>query len=193
MKSYNTCNRLGKKWPQNYILISDAMCGFNPQFAQGMTHALRHAKELGKIFGESCHKLKDISHIFNRRASVITEECWLASTANDWKTPTLKVIETNKNGDVKIYQRGGDSTTANYPQPRTTSMIRFMQWYSLWFIHCASKSGQLSTDFMRVITQQSSSLLLMKPTSFFAVIRTALMSYLKDWGLFSGRSVQNSN
>ncbi|CAF5176419.1 unnamed protein product, partial [Rotaria sp. Silwood1] len=47
----------------------------------------------------------------------ITEEGWLASTANDWKTPTLKVIETNKNDDVKIYQRGGDSTTANYPQP----------------------------------------------------------------------------
>ncbi|CAF4759031.1 unnamed protein product [Rotaria sp. Silwood1] len=116
--------------------------------------------------------------------TIITEEGWLASTANDWKTPTLKVIETNKNDDVKIYQRGGDSTTANYPQPRTTSMIRFMQWYSLWFIHCASKSGQLSTDFMRVVTQQSSPLLLMKPTSFFAVIRTALMSYLKDWSLF---------
>ncbi|CAF1025250.1 unnamed protein product [Rotaria sordida] len=74
---------LGKKWPQNYVLLGDAMCTFNPQYAQGMTHACRQARELGKIFGENCHKLKDISHIFNRRASKITEECWLASTVND--------------------------------------------------------------------------------------------------------------
>ncbi|CAF4823069.1 unnamed protein product, partial [Rotaria sp. Silwood1] len=53
----------------------DAICAFNPQYGQGMTHALRHARELGKIFDETCHKLKDISRIFNRCASVITEEC----------------------------------------------------------------------------------------------------------------------
>ncbi|CAF0894832.1 unnamed protein product [Rotaria sordida] len=183
---------LGKKWPQNYILLGDAMCTFNPLYGQGMTHAFRHARELGKIFGESCHKLKDISHIFNRRASVITEECWLASTANDWRTPTLKVIETNKNGDVKIYQRDSDSATTNYPQPRIPLMIRFMQWYSHWLLQCASKSGQLATDFIRVVTQQSNPLILMKPTTFFAVIHIALMNYLKDWGLFGGRSARNT-
>ncbi|CAF1252538.1 unnamed protein product [Rotaria sordida] len=120
-----------KKWPQNYILLGDAMCTFNPQYAQGMTHAFRQARELEKLFGESCHKLKDISHIFNRRASVITEECWLASTANDWKSPSLKVIETNKNGDVKVYQRSSDSTMTNHPQPRATLMMRFMQCFNM--------------------------------------------------------------
>ncbi|CAF2998678.1 unnamed protein product [Rotaria sp. Silwood2] len=65
---------LGKKWPHNYILLGDGVCAFNPQYAQGMTHALRHARELGKIFDEHYHKLEDISYIFNRRASVITEE-----------------------------------------------------------------------------------------------------------------------
>jgi hypothetical protein len=34
---------LGIKWPQNYILLGDAMCAFNPSYAQGMTHACRHA------------------------------------------------------------------------------------------------------------------------------------------------------
>ncbi|CAF1252821.1 unnamed protein product [Rotaria sp. Silwood1] len=178
---------LGKKRPQNYILLGDAMCTFNPQHAQGMTHAFRHARELEKIFGESCHKLKDISRIFNRRASVITEECWLASTTSDWKTPTLKVIETNKNGDVKVYQRGSDSTTTNHLQPQTTLILRFMQWYSYWFLQCASKSGALSTDFIRVMTQQSNPSILMKPTTLFAVTRIVLMNYLKDWGLFGGR------
>ncbi|CAF4550283.1 unnamed protein product, partial [Rotaria sp. Silwood2] len=113
---------LGKKWPQNYILLGDAMCTFSPQYGQGMTHACRHARELGKIFGESCHKLQDISHIFNRRASAISEEYWLLSTTNDWKTPTLKVITTDKNGEIKIYQRHADSSQSNDRQPRTPLM-----------------------------------------------------------------------
>ncbi|CAF3252879.1 unnamed protein product [Rotaria sp. Silwood2] len=179
---------LGKKWPQNYILLGDAICALNPQYAQGMTHALRHARELEKIFDESCHMLKDISHIFNRRATVITEECWFASTANDWKTPTLKVIETHKNGEVKTYQRGNDSSTTNNLQLRVPLKIRFMQWYSYWFLQCAAKSGQLSTDFMRVVQQQGNSSILMKPTTFFTVIHMALMSYVKNWNFFGGRS-----
>ncbi|CAF1099996.1 unnamed protein product [Rotaria sordida] len=179
---------LGKKWPQNYVLIGDAMCTFNPQYAQGMTHACRQARELGKIFGENCHKLKDISHIFNRRASKITEECWLASTVNDWKIPTLKVIETNKNGQVKIYQRGYHSDITNNDEPRTPLKIRFMQWYNYWFFQCASKSEQLATDFLFVVNQSSNPLILMKPTTFFRVIRMAFMNYLKEKGLFGRRS-----
>ncbi|CAF4796953.1 unnamed protein product [Rotaria socialis] len=31
---------LGKKWPQDYILLGDAMCVFNPQCGQGMAHGL---------------------------------------------------------------------------------------------------------------------------------------------------------
>ncbi|CAF3489111.1 unnamed protein product [Rotaria sp. Silwood1] len=73
--------------------IRNAMCAFNPQHAQGMTHALRHASELGKMFDEQCHKLEDISYIFSQRVSAIMEECWLASTISDWKTPTLKIIK----------------------------------------------------------------------------------------------------
>ncbi|CAF2423633.1 unnamed protein product [Rotaria sp. Silwood2] len=94
------------------------MCAFNPVYGQGMTHALRHARELNKIFEEHRHKLEDISYIFNRRASVISKECWLASITNDWKTPTLKVIETDKNGKIETYQRGVDSDTMKCSEPR---------------------------------------------------------------------------
>ena len=118
---------LEKKWPRNYILLGDAMCIFNPRYTQGMIHACRQARELMKIFGDSCHKLKDISYIFNHRASAITAEFWLVSTAKDWKTPTLKVIETEKNAQVKTYQRRGDSTTTTDPEPSIPLKIQFMQ------------------------------------------------------------------
>ncbi|CAF1177439.1 unnamed protein product [Rotaria sordida] len=168
---------LGKKWPQNYILLGDAMCTFNPQYGQGMTHACRQARELDKIFAANCYKLKDISHIFNRHASAISDECWLLSTTSDWKTPTLKVIETDINGNIKIYERNIHSTGTNYSQPRIPLMIKFLQWYTHWFFQCASKSGKLSTDFYRIMNQQSSTSILLKPTTFLAVCRTALMNY----------------
>ncbi|CAF3938779.1 unnamed protein product, partial [Rotaria sp. Silwood1] len=168
---------LGKKWPHNYILLGDAMCTFNPQYGQGMTHALRHARELGRIFNEHCHKLEDISYIFNRRASVITEECWLASTTNDWKTPTLKIIKTDKNGEIRTYQRGNDSDTTHHPEPQVPLMIKFLQWYNHWFLLCAAKSGQLSTDFVRVINQHCNPFILMKPTTLIQVCYMALSHY----------------
>ncbi|CAF3228675.1 unnamed protein product, partial [Rotaria sp. Silwood2] len=138
---------LGKSWPQNYILLGDVVYAFNPQYGQGITYAARHAKELSKIFNENCHKLEDFSYIFNQRASAISKECWLISTANDWKTPTLKLIKTDKNGKIQTYERGNGSGTTKHPKVRMPLMIKFLQWYNYWFFRCASKSGQLSTDF----------------------------------------------
>ncbi|CAF1353951.1 unnamed protein product [Rotaria magnacalcarata] len=171
---------LGNKWPQNFILLGDTLCTFNPQYGQGMTHACRLARELNKIFNENYHQLKDISYIFNRRASPISEGCWLVSTANDWKTPTLKVIKTDQNGKVQVYQRDNDSTTntnSTDSKMQTPLMIRFLQWYNFWFLQCASKSGRMSTDFLRVINQHSSPFSLLKPNNLLAVCHAAFMSY----------------
>lgn len=170
---------LGKKWPRNYILLGDAMCTFNPQYGQGMTHACRHARELGKIFDENCHQLKNISHIFNHRASAISDECWLLSTINDWKTPTLKVTTTEKNGHTKTYQRRGDSFQSNDYQPRLPLLVRFLQWYSPWLLQCASKSGSLSTDVLRVVNQHANPFILVKPTTFLSVCYIAIINYFK--------------
>jgi hypothetical protein len=168
---------LGKKWPQNFIFLGDAMCAFNPQFGQGMTHACRQARLLNQIFKENCHQLKDISHIFNSRASKISEECWLVSTINDWKTPILKVTKTDINGQITNYQRNEDFIWANNSQIQPSLIIRFFQWYNYWFLQCASKSGQLSTDYLHVMNQHKSSLILIKPMTFLTVCYTALINY----------------
>lgn len=168
---------LGKQWPQNYIILGDAMCTFNPQYGQGMTHACRHARELGKIFDKNYYKLKDISHIFNRRASAISEECWLLSTANDWKTSSLKVVKTDKNGQIKTYQRRNDSGQSKDRELRPPLMTQLIQWYTPWLLQCASKSGQLATDLLRVVNQHASPFTLMKPTMFLTVCYNVFISY----------------
>ncbi len=76
---------------------------------------------------ENCYKLRDIPYIYNRRALAISEECWLISTMNDWKTPTLKVIETDQNGETKTYQRDENSTSSYSFQAQPSLIIQFLQ------------------------------------------------------------------
>jgi len=142
------------------------LCAFSPSYGHGMTHACRHARLLNQIFNENDNELKDISHIFNSRASKISDECWIISTGNDWKTPTLKIIKTDRNGQTKTYH-----------QARPSLISQFIRWYNYWFIQCTSKSRQLSTDFLQVMSQHKSQNLLMKPTTFLTVCYTALIHY----------------
>ncbi len=169
---------LGKKWPANFILLGDAMCTVNPQFGQGMTHACRQARELGKIFAENRYKLKDISHIYNNRASAISDECWLASTASDWKTSTLKVIKIDENAETITYERDRIFMATNDHQLQAPFLIRIMQWYTFWFLQCAAKSGKITTEFQYVMNQCSSPFRLFKPLTILAVFHVALMNYL---------------
>lgn len=170
---------LGKQWPQNYVLLGDAMCTFNPQFGQGMTHASRHARELSKVFADHRHALKDISHIYNRRAAAISEECWLLSTANDWKIPTLKIVTTDKDGHSSVQQREPDSLTSKTDKMRAPLLIRVLQWYTYWFLRCASHSGKLATDFLLIMNQEANAFVLFKPNTILTVCSKALSNYWK--------------
>ncbi len=177
---------LGNKWPRNYILLGDSMCVFNPKNGQGMTHACRQARQLNKIF-EKNSSLKNISHIYNRQASSISEECWLGSTTNDWVVPTLKLIKIDQNGIKKIYQRTNDSTL-NYSQPEIPLFIRFLQWYTHWLIKCAAQSGELTTAFLHVVFQEKSPYSLLKPKFFFKILFTSISHYFYLLKLFFNKN-----
>lgn len=168
---------LKNKWPENYILLGDATCTFNPQFGQGMTHACRQARLLNQIFKQKYDQIKNISRIFNSQASKITEECWLVSTSSDWKTPSLKIVRTDINGKIETYQRDENFVSTSKCQIRPSLIIQFFQWYSYWFLQCASKSGKLTTDFLLVMNQHKGPFILIKPTTFLTVSYAILTNY----------------
>lgn len=172
---------LDKKWPENFILLGDAMCTFNPQFGQGMTHACRHARLLNQLFKQYSNQFKNLSRIFNQKAVKISEECWLISTSNDWKTPTLKVIKTDRNGQITTAERDENSNEKSSMKPPL--IIQFFQWYSYWFLRSATKFGKLSTDFYLVMNQHKSPFILLKPFTLLTVAYEILKYYfnlLKD-------------
>ena len=133
---------------------------------------------LANILNEQRHALDDISHVYSRRAAAISEECWLLSTANDWKTPSLKIVTTDKQGHSVVQERDGHSSTSKKEQFRAPLMIRFLQWYNHWFLQCASKSGELTTDLLSVMNQESNPLLLFRPSTIYSVLAAALTSHL---------------
>jgi hypothetical protein len=150
------------------------MCVFNPKNGQGMTHACRQARQLNLIFNEN-YPLKDISYIYNRQASSISEECWLGSITNDWAVPTLKLVQTDKFGLTKTYQRTDDSTL-NFPQPKTPLFMQFLQWYTYWLIQCAAQSGELTTAFIHVVFQEKTPYSLLKPKFFLKILYSSIMN-----------------
>ncbi|CAF1552865.1 unnamed protein product, partial [Adineta ricciae] len=164
--------RVGRKWPRNFLLLGDAMCVFNPKNGQGMTHACRQARQLNQIF-EQKYSLEDISYIYNRQASATSEECWLGSTTNDWAVPTLKLIRMDQNGIIQTY-----SSTTSSP-PKIPLFMQFLQWYPYSLIQCASKSGELSTAFLHVVFQEKSPFSLLKPTFFCKILFSSIVHYLK--------------
>jgi 2-polyprenyl-6-methoxyphenol hydroxylase-like FAD-dependent oxidoreductase len=165
---------LGRQWPRNYILLGDSMCVFNPKNGQGMTHACRQARQLNLIFKKN-YPLKDIPYIYNRQGSSISEECWLGSITNDWAVPTLKLVQTDKFGLTKTYQRTDDSTL-NFPQPKTPLFMQFLQWYTYWLIQCAAQSGELTTAFIHVVFQEKTPYSLLKPKFFLKILYSSIMN-----------------
>lgn len=84
-----TQNRLrryerAKKMPENFLVLGDAACAFNPVYGQGMTTAALGVMELDKCLREQSGSL---SHRFQKRLAKVNEAPWLLATGEDYRYP----------------------------------------------------------------------------------------------------------
>jgi 2-polyprenyl-6-methoxyphenol hydroxylase-like FAD-dependent oxidoreductase len=84
-----TKSRFNRRWPENFLVMGDAACGFNPVYGQGMTAAALYAN----VLAESLRSLKDGSlpagwskRIQTRLARVVAGP-WLLATSDDYRYP----------------------------------------------------------------------------------------------------------
>ncbi len=87
-----TQNRLrryerAKAMPENFLLLGDAVCAFNPVYGQGMTTAALGVKLLDKCLREQNGNLKGLSRRFQKRLAKINEAPWLLATGEDYRYP----------------------------------------------------------------------------------------------------------
>jgi 2-polyprenyl-6-methoxyphenol hydroxylase-like FAD-dependent oxidoreductase len=74
--------------PENFILIGDSVCAFNPIYGQGITVAAMEAVELGKMLERrGTRNLTGFAQAFQARIANTLRNAWLLSTGEDLRFP----------------------------------------------------------------------------------------------------------
>ena len=79
------------QWPENLIVLGDAVSIFNPYYGQGMTAAAMGAKTLDEMLRNDKNK-KDITRKFQKRLANVVSLPWILGTSEDlrWSTTVGK-------------------------------------------------------------------------------------------------------
>ncbi len=75
------------RWPERYVVLGDAFCGFNPIYGQGMTVAALSAVALGEELTRTGGQLDGVAARAEQRFGKITEGAWLLATGADLEWP----------------------------------------------------------------------------------------------------------
>lgn len=76
-----------KRWPERFVVLGDAFCGFNPVYGQGMSVAAMSAAALADRIQHSRGKLDGIAKPTLKEIGRITQSAWLLATTSDLQWP----------------------------------------------------------------------------------------------------------
>lgn len=76
-----------ERWPERYVVLGDAFCGFNPIYGQGMTVAALSAVALGEEIRRSQGNLDGVARRAERAFGKLTAGAWLLATGADMEWP----------------------------------------------------------------------------------------------------------
>ena len=76
-----------ERWPERFVVLGDAFCGFNPIYGQGMSVAAMSAVTLAERVKHSNGNLDGVAHSTLREISRITQGVWLLATSADLEWP----------------------------------------------------------------------------------------------------------
>jgi 2-polyprenyl-6-methoxyphenol hydroxylase-like FAD-dependent oxidoreductase len=76
------------RWPEQFVVMGDAACAFNPVYGQGMTTGALEAIELGKMLNDYAGRGMDgLGLLFQRRLAKVIAIPWLMATGEDLRYP----------------------------------------------------------------------------------------------------------
>ena len=80
------------RWPENFVVLGDATCAFNPVYGQGMTIAALGAltldgalRELRELRRGDTRSLAGMSRRFQKRLAKVNRAPWLLATGEDFR------------------------------------------------------------------------------------------------------------
>ncbi|MDE1762705.1 MAG: 2-polyprenyl-6-methoxyphenol hydroxylase-like oxidoreductase [Thaumarchaeota archaeon] len=113
-------------WPENFIVVGDAVCTFNPFYGQGMTVAALGGQVLDACMEKYYSTKKDFGHLFQKKLSKTNSRPWLLATGEDFRWPTTTGKKPNL--FVRLIQKYADSvlTITPYSKKATKSFQEMM-------------------------------------------------------------------
>ncbi len=135
-----------KSFPENYLVVGDALCSFNPIYGQGMTVTAYEADIFRELLKKKI-KTDRISKPFYKKVKPIVSLAWGLSSSDMLKYPDA-------------------------PGKRTF-MIRFMNWYMKQVMK-ASGSEYVNKKFLKVMTFLKSPATLFSPWFIFRLFLARL-------------------
>lgn len=78
-----------KRFPERLVVLGDALCSFNPTYAQGMTTGTLYARALDMCLGEQARRggdgLDGLADRFRKKAAGVVANPWLLATGEDFR------------------------------------------------------------------------------------------------------------
>ena len=171
-----TQNRLRRyertELPDNFLLLGDAVCAFNPVYGQGMTVASLGVLTLQNTLREQQQlhgngSLKGLSRRFQKRLAKINQAPWMMATGEDYRYPETK---------------GGSPGL----------MAKFMHRYMDQVLRLATKSVPVRRVLLRAFSMLIPPTALFHPRIVFRVLVHGLYGSVKIDLHRSGQSVAHS-
>lgn len=147
-----TQNRLrrferAKELPDNFLLLGDAVCAFNPVYGQGMTIAALGVLTLQQCLREQ-EKLtswRGFARRFQKRLAKVNKTPWMLATGEDYRYPEVA---------------GGSPNLMN----------RFMHWYMDHVLELATRSVAVRSVLLRAFSMLVPPAVLFQPRVLFRVV-----------------------
>ena len=136
-RRYERLNR----FPKNYLVFGDAICSFNPVFAQGMTVTAQEAVLLQTCLRDGA---ADLARRFFRAAATAIDTPWDIAVGNDLRHPQVQGLRPAK--------------------------VRFINWYIGKLHVAARRDALLGNAFVKVANLQAPPTSLLHPVVVWRVI-----------------------
>ena len=149
-----TQNRLrryerAKVLPENFLLLGDAVCAFNPVYGQGMTTASLGALTLRNCLRQQDGSFNELSRRFQKQLAKVISAPWLMATGEDYR----------------YHETVGAAPTA---------MTRFMHRYMDQVLLLATRSIPVRSVLMRAFNLLIPPTALFRPRVLFRVLINVL-------------------
>ena len=76
-----------ERLPENFVVLGDAVCAFNPVYGQGMTVAVMGAHALDECLRKQHGELTGLARRFQRELARLNQTPWLMATSADFQYP----------------------------------------------------------------------------------------------------------